>query len=304
MSDSRRSSVLALSVIVLLAVAGWAFRAELGRLIGGDVAAAERADGYPGAYPGQYLPAVMLLPTPSPMPPPWSLLHVGLRLRWDGSGYIFFDGYSWRPGTHLTRAVDSQVDGDTVEISGRQWYSPNPLGFDEESWICHYNTVSNRAEYCSGEDDPAWKWGYWWILPSDIVPVGGERITVDGQVFDVSGPHTMQTGYGEATYWRLRNRSRFLFYSDGGEWTQHVEAGDANLYYEVGSGMLIYNNIKRTYYKNGESTSNYVQYEELISQRSGRGSVSIEGANAATSDAQLAALLSAAGIKFSSLAVR
>ena len=304
MKTSHRDLSLALAVLVLLAVAAWAYRGDLWPLVAGNVAMAEQSDSYPGSYPSQYLPAVMVLPTSSPVPPPMATLHVGLQLRWDGSGYIAYDGYVWRPGIHLTREIDQQIDGDTVGVSARQWYSPNPFDYDEESWSCHYNTASNRAEYCSGEDDPAWKWGYWWILPSDMVPAGGERMDIDGQTFDVSGPHTMQTGYGEATYWRLRNRNRFLFHSDGGEWTQYVEVGGANLYYEVGSGMLLYHNVKRTLYKNGESTSNYVQYEELISQRAGRGPTSDVVAPATTADAQWAALVSAAGIKLSSLAAR
>jgi hypothetical protein len=303
MADSRRSLASVLCVVGLLALAAWAYRGDVWRLVGGNAVSASPSIDF-NPYPTQYLPAVLVLPTPSPVPPPLATLHVGLRLRWDGSGYIFFDGYVWRPGTHLTREIDQQIDSDTVGVSARQWYAPNPLGYDEVSWVCHYNTISNHAEYCSSESDPAWKWGFWWILPADIVPAGGQRVTIDGQVFDVSGPHTMQTGYGEATYWRLRNRNRFLFHSNGGEWTQYVEASDANLYYEISSGMLLYNNIKRTLYKNGESTSNYVQYEELISERSGRNALTAEGETENTSDVQLVPLLSAAGIEVSSLAVR
>lgn len=307
MSQRQTQWTATAAALVILFVLGWAYRDEIGLLVAGPVVIAERA--YIGPYPAQFLPAILLVLEPTPEPPPPTplptppTLRVGLSVRWDGSGYILFDDYTWRPGFHVTRDVNQQIDGDTVRIQAEQWYSPNPLGFDNESWYCDYNTTTNRAEFCSGEDDPAWKWGYWWLLPADIVPAAGGRVTIDGQSFDVSGPHTMDTGFGPATYWRLRNRNRFLLYSDGGEWTQYVEVGNATLYYEVGSGMMIYSNVKRTWYKNGESTSNYVQYEQLISRR--------EGANAADeptaeeiSAADLLARLSAAGIDPATLTAR
>ncbi len=311
MVDSRRSLASALCVVGLLALTAWAYRGDVWRLIGGNAASASPSDSF-NPYPAQYLPAVLVLPTPSPVPPPLAVLHVGLQLRWDGSGYIFFDGYSWRPGTHLTRIIDQQVDSDTVREAGRQWYSPNPLNFSEDNWYCHRNTVTNRAETCSGEDDPAWKWGYPWIMPSDVGLANGQRATIDGQAFDVTGPHTFLTGYGEeATFWRLRNRNRFLYHYSGGEWKQYVEAGDVTLLYEVGSGILLYDNVKRTYYKNDQSTSNYVQYESLISENAGLLNVSAElrgplpsvvaEENALSTD--MAAVLAEAGIAVEQLTI-
>ncbi len=311
MKRSRIEWPLVALALAVLAALGWAYRGDVGRLVAGSVSA-EQA--YIGPYPAQYLPAILLVPEPPPPPPPpppVATLHVGLSMRWDGSGYIFFDGYAWRPGTHVTRVVDQQLDADSVRVQGEQWYSPNPLSFDSDSWYCDYNTVSNRAEFCSGTADPAWKWSYWWLLPADVVPANGGRVTIDGRGFDVSGPHTIDTGFGPANYWRLRNRDRFLFYSNGGEWTQYVEAGDVNLYYEVGSGLLLYSNIKRAYYKNGESTSNYVQYEELISQRAGRDATAGTWSDApdeataeASGAAAMLARLSAAGIDPATLAAR
>lgn len=275
MTDSRRSIVWVLTVLALFTLAGWAFRNDLRLMIGGDAVNASPSDFSP--YPVNYLPAVIVMPTPSPVPPPVATLHVGLQLRWDGSGVIYFDGYSWRPGTHLSRIVDQQVDGDTVRLAGHRWYSPNPLDFSEESWYCHYNTGTQQAELCSGESDPAWKWGHPWILPSVVTPSNGQRVTIDGQSFDVTGPHTFLTGYGEqAAFWRLRNREKFLYHYSGGEWKQYVEAGNVTLFYEVESGILLYDNIKRTYYKNEQSTSNYVQYESLISENAGLMSIAAE----------------------------
>lgn len=307
MSQRQTQWAATAAALVILFVLGWAYHGDIGRLVTGPVSAAEQA--YIGPYPAQFLPAVLLVLEPTPEPPPPTpmptppTLRVGLSVRWDGSGYILFDGYAWRPGTHWTQVVDQQIDGDTVRVLGEQWYSPNPLGFDDESWYCDYNTTTNRVESCSGEDDPAWKWGYYWLLPTDRVPVSGERLTIDGQVFNVTGPHTMDTGIGAVSYWQLRNRDRFLMVSTGNEWKQYVEAGDARLYYEVGSGFLVYSNVKRTFYEHDESTSNYVQYEQLISRR--------EGANAADeptveeiSAADLLARLSAAGIDPATLAAR
>ena len=313
MVNSRRGFAPVLCVLSLLAVAAWAYRGDVWRLIVGGAVSASHLDYYPGSDTVQYLPAVLVVPTPSPVPPPLATLHVGLRLRWDGSGYIYFDGYSWRPGTHITRVIDQQVDGDTVRENGRRWYSPNPLDFGEESWYCHRNSVTNRAEMCSGEDDPAWKWGHPWIMPSDVGLANGQRMTIDGQEFDITGPHTFLTGYGEeATFWRLRNRNRFLYYYNGGEWKQYVEVGDVTLLYEVGSGILLYDNVRRTYYKNDQSTSNYVQYEELISENSGLLNVPAEvrgpspsvvaEENALSADA-MATLLAEAGIDVEQLTI-
>lgn len=222
-------------------------------------------------YPVQYLPAVVKIPAPTPTAPPLPTLHVGVELQWDGSGYIYFDDHYWSPGTHHNKRVDQQIDGDTVRVYSRFWYSPNPFDWDEETWYCYYNNVTNRPELCSSTDDPGWRWGYPWIMPPDVALENGKTVTIDGQVFDVTGPHELLTGYGElAFFWRLVNRDRFLYHYNGGEWKQYVEVGDAILFYEATSSrLLLYYDITRTYYKNDNWTGDTVRYEALISKYEG-----------------------------------
>lgn len=238
----------------------------------GDARQIAGLDYYPppvGPYPAQYLPALFNVPAPTPTPPP---LHVGLQLAWEGGGHIYIDGYHWSPGTHMRREVDQQVDGDTVRTSNRRWYSPNPFNWPSESWYCHVNTISQLVESCSTQDDPDWKWGHPWIMPVSWRPVSGGTIKIEGKVFTVTGPHSFVSGYGETAYfWRMTNRDRFLVYDSGGEWTQYVEPGDAVLFFDyTGSGILLYDNIKRTYYRNDNPTADYVRYESLLSQFDGR----------------------------------
>jgi len=224
-----------------------------------------------GSYPTQYVPVIVEVPGPTPTRPPLATLHLGLQLRWDGEGELYLDGYYWNPGTHLTRTADKQIDADTIRIYGSQWYSPNPFDWQPDNWYCHYNTVTNHAELCSSQSDPAWKWIDYWILPADLALANGQTVMIDGQVFNVSGPHTFLTGYGEeARFWRLSNRDRFLYYYRGDEWMQYVERGDAVLFYDFdGSRIRLFSNVKRTYYYNDKPTSNSVRYEESLTNLDG-----------------------------------
>ena len=283
MTPNRSGSIVALFAFLLLAALIYAYHGDAAQLLavgqsGGDYPPPPTSTpdhgSYPDPYPDQYLPAIVNMPAPSAVPPtqpPPATLHVGLQVRWDGTGTVFIDGYTWRPGTHLTRIVDQQIDGDTVRVSADHWYSPNPFGWESQSWVCHYNNVSNLSEGCTGTSDPAWKWDNPWIMPAGFPFASGRNATIDGQVFTVTGPHSFQLGNGEtANFWRLVNRDRFLLHADGGEWTQYVEVGDALLYYEVDSGMLLYESVKRTWYRNGNWTPDTVRYEQLISIRAGR----------------------------------
>lgn len=258
------------------------FRLITGVYVGEVISSAgdpEEVAFYPGPNPAQYLPILAVIPVPTtPPPPPPPILHNGLQLQWDGEGYIYFDDYYWNPGTHLTRAVDQQIDADTVRVASQQWYSPNPFGWQDEVWYCHYNTFSNRAELCSVVNDPAWKWGYYWILPADMTLASGQTTIIDGQVFTATGPHIFLTAYGEeAHFWRMVNQDRFLIHNNSGEWKQYVERGDAILFYEfTGSGLLLYSNIKRTYYKNDERTADTVRYEDYLTRFDGVMNVAVE----------------------------
>ncbi len=277
-----RFSGLLLSIVVILFLGsvGWVYVDEAIT----SAAASQEADANHGPYPTNYLPVLANIPVPtetpppSPTPTPPPTLHVGLDLRWDGEGHVYIGDYYWNPGTHRTRAIDQQIDADTVRVFGRQWYNPNPFGWDDESWYCHYNTVTNRGEVCSTQDDPDWKWGYPWILPTDVALANEGLVAIDGQIFNVTGPHTTLTNYGEQVYfWRLVNRNTFLFHYSGGEWKQYVEKGDATLFYEANdSRILLYSNIMRTYYKNDHATDDSVRYEDWLSRFEGLVAYAVE----------------------------
>ena len=276
--NSRYSGLLlSLFAVLFLGFVGFAY---IGEAI--TSAAGSKAEGQEsGPYPVLYLPMLADIPVPTEPPPPTPApptLHVGLQLRWDGQGHIYFDDYYWNPGTHTTRVIDQQVDADTVRVFGEVWYSPNPFDWQDESWYCHYNTLTNRGELCSTQGDAAWKWGYPWILPADVTLVSGGTVVIDGQVFDVTGPYTFLTSYGEqVNFWRLINRDKFLFHYNGGEWKQYVEKGDAALFYEFHvSRILLFSNIKRTYYKNNESTEDNVRYEDNLTRFEGLVAYAVE----------------------------
>lgn len=270
-----RSVLVAAALSLFLGFVAWTYLGDVQQLAGDS----GESTFYPppaGPYPAQYLPVLAVIPAPTVPPPPPPPLHVGLELGWEGEGYINFEGYHWNPGTHERRQVDQQVDADTVRVSGQFWYAPNPFDWPAENWYCHYNTSTQVAESCSGQDDPAWKWSYPWILSTEWQLVGG-TITIDGQVFTVTGPHSFVSGYGETAYfWRMVNRDRFLIHHNGDEWKQYVEKGDAVMFYEYGgSGILLYNNVKRTWYRNDNWTGDNVRYESLLTQYDGR-SVAID----------------------------
>lgn len=285
MNPNFRHAVFSLFIFLFLGGIAWAY---LDDMLANDNRALLAYYPPPNhSYPIQYLPLLANVPAPTATAQPPATLHVGLNLRWDGQGHLNLEGRYWNPGTHGTRIIDRQVDGDTVRISGSRWYSPNPFGWPSESWYCHYNTNTNRVEMCSTASDPAWRWGYPWVLPAGVQLENGKTITVDGQVFNVSGPHTFLTGYGEeARFWRLVNRDKFLYHYSSGEYKQFVEIGDAVLFYGYDSRrFLLFSNIKRTYYKNDNRTSDTVRYEDWMTGLNGLVTVTTELRNTATQKA-------------------
>lgn len=118
--------VMVLAFLVFLCSVAWVYLSNVSPLAGksGDTSF------YPGPYPLQFLPVLVEIPAPTPVPSPTPIpptpeptpkpppLHLGLQLGWDGTGYINFDGYLWKPGTHTTREVDQVIDADTVRIYG------------------------------------------------------------------------------------------------------------------------------------------------------------------------------------------
>lgn len=188
-------------------------------------------------------------------------LFVGLQLRWDGNGYI--RGSEYRDvGSHKTKNLDGLTDADTIRVRNYNWYDPNPYNFPAETWDSFYSVTTGHFRSSSAPDDPSWKWGYYWILPNDVMFFNGQTAIIDGQAFIVSGPHSGYTAFGiPVQYWRLVNRDRFLFWDGGGSWTQYVHAGDITLHYDAGNTrLLLHNNTLRREYYNGQISGDTVQY--------------------------------------------
>lgn len=217
----------------------------------------------PGKYPGEYYYRVRAYSQGKSSS--WSKvqsiaikpLYVGLDLRWDGTGYLNVGQY-YEPGWHMTMNLDAVTSPGVVRARHHLWYNPDPLNFGESYYDSFYSLATGRFLSSSGTQNPAWKWENPLIVPYDINFYDGQTISVDGQPFLVSGPHSGYTSFGQPVqYWELTNRDRFLFYDDGGEWTQYVHAGEAKLRYDAGATrLLIYRNVLRRYYQNG-NTSNY-----------------------------------------------
>ena len=199
-----------------------------------------------------YLPLVMKPRLP---------LFIGLQLRWDGAGYIRGSEY-YDIGVHEERELDAMTDADTIRSHNHQWYDPNPLDFDPTTWYTYYSVSTGYFKSSSLPADPSWKWGYYWILPYDWQWSNGQTVSIDGQAFTVSGPHSGYTAFGQAVqYWRLVNLNRFLFWDGGGDWRQYVHAGDAILWYDSGNTrLLLHGDVLRRYYYQGSETSDTVQY--------------------------------------------
>jgi len=192
-------------------------------------------------------------------------LFVGLQLRWDGNGYIRGSEYA-DVGWHFQRNLNGLTDADTIRSHYYSWYSPNPYGWDSETWDSYYSVTTGYFRSSSVPDDPAWKWGYPWILPYDWQFSNGQTVSIDGQAFTVSGPHSGYTAFGKLVqYWKLVNKNKFLFWDGGGSWKQYVHPGDITLHYESGNTrLLLYSDILRRDYYNGQITSNTVQYVENL----------------------------------------
>ncbi len=215
---------------------------------------------------------------------PWSNLRtvtiyplfVGLQLRWDGNGYIRGSEYA-DMGTHLQRKLNGLTDADTIRSHNYHWYSPNPYDWDSETWDAYYSATSGYFKSSSVPDDPTWKWRSPWILPYDWQFFNGQTVSIDGQAFIVSGPHSGYTAFGRLVqYWKLVNRDKFLYWNGGGSWTQYVHPGDITLHYEAGeTRLLLYSSIFRRYYYNGQITSDTVQYVQNLTSANSFPSVSV-----------------------------
>jgi len=202
-------------------------------------------------------------------------LFVGLQLQWDGNGYIRGSEYA-DVGWHFQQNLNGLTDADTIRSHNYSWYSPNPYGWDSETWDDYYSVTTGYFRSSSVPGDPAWKWGYPWILPYDWQFSNGQTVSIDSQAFTVSGPHSGYTAFGKLVqYWKLVNKNKFLFWDGGGSWKQYVHPGDITVHYESGNTrLLLYSDILRRDYYNGRITPDTVQYVENLTSANSFSTVS------------------------------
>jgi hypothetical protein len=194
-------------------------------------------------------------------------LHVGLAFRWDGTGKISTDSLI-SVGTHETVRFDKMTDGDTIEMSGRFWYDPNPRGWEEETYTGYYSVSTGNYRFTGESGDSILKWGYDWKLPYWSGFTDGQTIQIDGQPFTVHGPIWGQTPVGNIAYWELKNQADFVLLDYGDGFVEIVHTGNATLRYETGPyGMLVYDDIRRSIYYQGEYIGWWVQYISQLTSR-------------------------------------
>lgn len=203
-------------------------------------------------------------------------LFVGLQLQWDGNGYLRGSVYA-DIGIHKQRTLNGLTDADTIRSHNYQWYSPNPYDWDSRTWDSYYSVTSGYFKSSSIPGDPSWKWENPWVLPYDWQFYNGQTVSIESRAFIVSGPHSGYTAFGKLVqYWKLVNRDKFLYWDGGGSWTQYVHPGDITLHYEAGkTRLLLYSNILRRYYYNGQITSDTVQYVENLTSANSFPSISV-----------------------------
>jgi len=225
----------------------------------------------PGKFPATYYYRVQSVNSYGPSE--WSQpklitvypLFVGLRIRWDGNGYIRIDEY-YETGTHNEKEFDLLTEPDTIRSNNHFWYDPNPKGWEEEYWYSYYSVSTSAFKGSDAIGDPAWQWGNPNVLLNNSNYSNGETVTINGQKFTVTGPHSGVTTWGRSiAYWGFVNQNKFLYWAPGGDWTQYVHKGDVVLRYEAGnSQLLLYETVLRHYYYQGELTPYTVQYSSKL----------------------------------------
>jgi hypothetical protein len=199
---------------------------------------------------------------------PWSSVHsvhiyplfVGLKARYDGMGYVR-GSKNYDIGWYETIALDALSDVDSVQAQIHAWYEPNPHGFEESYKTSYFSLHTGDLKSSTAHSDPAWKWEYTWKLAYGATFTDGSTIQIDGQNFTVSGPKSGKTSYGRSiAYWEFVNQDQFLTY-DTGDVKQVTRPGEVILRYDAGaSRFLIYNDITRHIYYQGEDIGESVQY--------------------------------------------
>jgi len=188
-------------------------------------------------------------------------LFVGYYARWDGEGFIRTD-VSYNVGFHQEVKAENLIDADGIRVTSRSWYAPNPYGWPEELEQWYYTLSTGDYRSGASPEDPAWKWRAGLRLAYYSRYESGSTVQIGGQPFTVTGPHAGFTSYGYAVqYWEFVNQTEFVFHDDGTQWTQRVLPGEARLRYDAGpSGLQLYRDVRRTYYRNGQRSNYTVQY--------------------------------------------
>jgi hypothetical protein len=193
-------------------------------------------------------------------------LYVGLKIRWDGNGYIRGSN-NYDVGTHLTIVINSLIDEDTIKLEWISWYLPDPKNWGASSWVSYYSPTTGVFKSSNTIDDPSWKWGASFKLSYNSQFQSGATVSIGGQKFTVTGPFDSYTTYGKPIkYWQFVNQEKFLIWDGGSDWTQYVHPGDITLRFDAGgSALKIYENIIRRGYYKGTIEADTVQYIEQLS---------------------------------------
>ena len=192
-------------------------------------------------------------------------LFVGLKVRWDGNGYIRgTDIYD--VGAHSTWVINTLIDEDTIRLDGADWYAPDPNNWGYSSWFSYLSPTTGAYKSSNTIDDPSWKWGESYRLGYDSQFQSGTTVLLGGQKFTVTGPIEGFTSFGKPIkYWQFVNQEKFLIWDGGGDWTQYVHPGDITLRYDAGSSrLMLYDSFLRRYYYQGSITTDTVQYIHIF----------------------------------------
>lgn len=184
---------------------------------------------------------------------------VGFHARWDGEHHIR-DTEHTRIGVHLIRDATGLADIDTIILENRLRYEPNPLEWEEREWVEHLTLSTGETVWNSAPPDPSWKWENPWLMPSNWSFENNQSVDIGGQQFRVTGPHISVTSFGfSVNYWKLSNENEFLFWDDGGSWTQMVHSGEIDLWYDIDTRLMLHRDITRILYYEDKETSFTVQ---------------------------------------------
>lgn len=193
-------------------------------------------------------------------------LHVGLQSVWSGAGYIRLDEYS-EVSTYLRESFNVLTDPDVIRAHVFHTYEPNnPHNWPNKEWHSFYSVTTGNFLSSSTADDPAWQWGASRYFPNTFMPADGQQIRIGNVPFTTSGPYQGTTPSGRLiAYWKFTNLTTFTMWSDGGEWTQRVEPGQAVLHYDAGpSHLRTYRRVTRRFYYNGAPTGYTVSYVDYL----------------------------------------